>query len=229
LQKEPSYLGNSASFEKGESRTAGETAHERNGLPRCALLVLHVRDKLSSSAGWRSPPELAYDRLIETINGISLTAFRCGMTVIYAHHERSKSGETPSRGLIGKPEGEDAIGIRPAGRLKIVSGYSFARPAEDAFSNAELSDLIREKGIDHLFLAGLDGVTSINRTARSALERGYRVTFIRNGILTSSESKWERLLKSFESAAAFAITSEEFAEFAVAIQRASENRPNSCA
>jgi hypothetical protein len=104
----------------------------------------------------------------------------------------------------------------------MVSGYSFTRSGRDAFFNEELDDVLRKDGIAHLFLAGLDGVTSIKQTARSALDRGYRVTFIRDGIFTAFESRWERLLNDFESAAAFVITSEEFAELAVSVHRASD-------
>jgi nicotinamidase-related amidase len=38
----------------------------------------------------------------------------------------------------------------------MVSGYSFMKSGRDAFSNKELGDLLREKAIAHLFLAGLD-------------------------------------------------------------------------
>jgi hypothetical protein len=70
-------------------------------------------------------------------------------------------------------------------------------------------------------------VTSIRQTARSALDLGYRVTFIQDGIFTAFESKWGRVMNSFESEAAFAIASEEFAEFAVAVRQASETRRRS--
>jgi nicotinamidase-related amidase len=140
---------------------------------------------------------------------LSQVAAKFGITVIYAEQEREK-----------KKDGNPAI--RSDKRLKMVSGYSFVRSGRDAFSNEQLDEVLRNYGIVHLFLAGLDGVTSIRQTARSALDLGYRVTFIRDGIFTAFESKWERLLKNFESAAAFAITSEEFAELAGAVHRASD-------
>jgi capsular exopolysaccharide synthesis family protein len=179
------------------------------GSPRPALLVLDVPDAFTSSPGRYSPSSEASDRLIGTINGLSQVAAKFGITVIYAEQEREK-----------KKDGNPAI--RSDKRLKMVSGYSFVRSGRDAFSNEQLDEVLRNYGIVHLFLAGLDGVTSIRQTARSALDLGYRVTFIRDGIFTAFESKWERLLKNFESAAAFAITSEEFAELAGAVHRASD-------
>jgi capsular exopolysaccharide synthesis family protein len=181
------------------------------GSPRPALLVLDVPEVFTRSSGRYSPSSEASDRLIETINGLSEVAAKCGIMVIYAEQEREK-----------KLDGHPAMRIRSDKRLKMVFGYSFVRSRRDAFSNDELDEVLRKNGIAHLFLAGLDGATSINQTARSALDLGYRVTFIRDGIFTAFESRWERLLKDFEAAAAFAITSEEFAELAAAVHRASE-------
>jgi nicotinamidase-related amidase len=70
----------------------------------------------------------------------------------------------------------------------------------------------------------LEGATSIKQTARSALDLGYRVTFIQDGIYAASESRWERLLRDFESDAAFVITSGEFSDFAAAVQQANEGQ-----
>jgi nicotinamidase-related amidase len=38
----------------------------------------------------------------------------------------------------------------------MVSGYTFIKSGRGAFSNEELGDLLRERAIAHLFLAGSD-------------------------------------------------------------------------
>jgi nicotinamidase-related amidase len=195
-----------------------------NGSPHYALLVLDIKEAACSPGRYSPSPE-ACDRLIETINGLSQVASRFGIMVLYADREGARPAARPlSRFLVKKLDGNRATGIRSNKRLKMVSGYSFTKSARDAFSNVELDDFLRKNGIAHLFLAGSDGVTSIRQTARSALDLGYRVTFIQDGIFTAFESKWERVLKSFESAAVFAITSEEFSELAMTVHRASEAR-----
>ena len=50
-------------------------------------------------------------------------------------------------------------------------------------------------------MAGSDGAASIAQTARSALDLGYRVSFIHDGISSAFERKWADLLKGFESSA----------------------------
>jgi len=183
--------------------------------PRHALLVLDIQDIICRSGRNPPSPEVC-DRLVDTINRLSQVASRFGIMVLYVDNERARVAATLfSRLQTKKLDGNSNK------RLKMVSGHSFTKRGRDAFSNVKLDGVLRKYGIDHLFLAGLDGATSIKQTARSALDLGYRVTFIQDGIFTAFESKWERALKDFESAAAFAISSHEFDEFATAAHQAS--------
>jgi len=194
-----------------------------NGSPRHALLVLDIPEVFNVSSKRYSPPPEACDRLIATINRLSQVASKSGIMVLYAHQERASIVATPlSRFPMKKSNGKRAMRVRSDKRLKMLSKYTFVKRGEDAFSNGELDDFLRKKGVAHLFLAGVDSAMSIKETAHSALDLGYRVTFIQDGIFTAYESRWERVLKNFESAAAFAIRSEEFAEFAMAVHQANE-------
>jgi len=205
-----------------DSLTSGRSIE--GGSSRHALLVLDIQETFTFSPRRDSQSPEARDRLIESINGLSQVAFRSDIMVLYAHQERvNPLARSPSRFVVKKVDGNR----RSPEHLRLVPGYSFIKPGKDAFSNVELDDFLRKNGITHLFLAGSDGVTSIRQTARSALDLGYRVTFIQDGIFTAFESKWGRVMNSFESEAAFAIASEEFAEFAVAVRQASETRRRS--
>jgi capsular exopolysaccharide synthesis family protein len=183
--------------------------------PRHALLVLDIQEIIRRSGRNPPSPEVC-DRLVDTIDRLSQVASSFGIMVLYVDNERARVAATLfSRLQTKKLDGNSNK------RLKMVSGHSFTKRGRDAFSNVKLDGVLRKYGIDHLFLAGLDGATSIKQTARSALDLGYRVTFIQDGIFTAFESKWERALKDFESAAAFAISSHEFDEFATAAHQAS--------
>ena len=183
--------------------------------PRHALLVLDIQEIIRRSGRNPPSPEVC-DRLVDTIDRLSQVASSFGIMVLYVDNERARVAATLfSRLRTKKLDGNSNK------RLKMVSGHSFTKRGRDAFSNVKLDGVLRKYGIDHLFLAGLDGATSIKQTARSALDLGYRVTFIQDGIFTAFESKWERALKDFESAAAFAISSHEFDEFTTAVHQAS--------
>src|SRR5262249_37673450 len=190
-------------------RSDSNAASSENGSTRRALLVIDAQDGPTGLSKRHQPSPAACDRLIEAINRLSEVASKCGIMVISAERRHRNF----LRLLTRKSEGNGGPGSSDR-RLKMVSQYSFVRSGRDAFSNTDLHQVLRKYHIGHLFLAGLDGATSVAQTARSALDLGYRVTFVQDGIFSAFERRWQRLLMDFESAAAFAITSEEFAELA---------------
>jgi nicotinamidase-related amidase len=150
------------------------------------------------------------------------------MTVIYAYEDASHANATPLSHLRTKGiAGNRPMIVRPNTSFRMVSKLRFPKQHPDAFSNSQLNTFLREKVIDHLFIVGMDGMTSIRQTACSALNRHYRVTLIADGIFTTSENRWQQQLRSFESAAAFAITSEEFIEFCQRLHKGAVPEPAS--
>ena len=176
---------------RDDNTPAGE-----NGSSRYALLIIDVSELFTGSLGRYSPSSDASDRLIEAINRLSQVASKFGITMIYA--ERELLPARLVRLLTKKSNSDPTLRTRLDQRLKAMAGYSFVRSGRDAFSNGDLDEVLRKHDIRHIFLAGLDGVTSVAPTARSALDLGYRVTFVQDGIFTAFEDRWERLLKGFE-------------------------------
>jgi nicotinamidase-related amidase len=221
--RQPALLANSGSLPPPPpaKSSGGELVTAKHRESRgCALVICGVQQDFTSTSRWYSPPQAALDRLIQAINATSRLASRFGVTVLYAHQEPdSITGKALFRLLASEHNGHAARHGSDR-RLEMVPGFRFSTPANDAFSNDEFDNFLHDHEIGHLFLAGIDGTTSIAQTARSALARGYRVSFIRDGIFTAFERKWDRQLRSFEARAAFAITSEEFGEFGATIQRA---------
>ena len=178
-----------------------------------ALLVLEVPKQ-----GQQSPSPEHSARFGEMIQGLSESAAKFGIVMSYARRN--------GRGRLA--DSTPGPGAGPGARIEIdknpgsVPKYRFAGDSDDAFSNEELLDVLRKHRVGHIFLAGLDGATAIRQTALSALDRGYRVTFIRDGISTAFASRWERLLKDFEANAVFAIGSEEYADLATALHDTGE-------
>jgi nicotinamidase-related amidase len=181
---------------------------------RYALLVIDAQGDISASNGWASTAEVARSHLIRTINTVSNSAVGAEMGVIYTHENLHRSPGAPLARLRTTETARNHAGVIGSDMtLKIVSDLNFMMKNPDAFSNPRLNTFLTERGIDHLFIVGMNAMTSVRQTARSALDRHYRVTFIQDGIFTACEDKWQRQLQSFEAAAAFAITSAEFAEF----------------
>jgi uncharacterized protein involved in exopolysaccharide biosynthesis/Mrp family chromosome partitioning ATPase/nicotinamidase-related amidase len=184
---------------------------------RHAVLVLNVQQETMSGRHWYSMPDAASEQLIATINQISDTANASGLPVIYTAVRSNIFTRLLSR--LWSAKRTETTEAHLDARLT-VKGMTFATPVGDAFSSGRLDAILREAGVRHLFLAGVDATTSVSQTARSALARGYRVTFIRDAIFASSEKKWGQLLHSFEMAAAFAISRVDFTHTAAALHRA---------
>lgn len=192
---------------------------------RHALLVVDVEETPGLSRAGHSRSKVASGRLKETINSISDIAARSGVTVIYTYRASGHADTAALSQQTNRTSDSHAGTSGTDARLRRVSEHIFPKHNPDAFSNPQLNKFLRENGIEHLFIAGMDGVTSIKQTARSALAHGYLVTFIQDGIFTSSENKWKRLLKLFESMAAFAITKDEFVEFCERLSRTAQRKP----
>jgi nicotinamidase-related amidase len=179
-----------------------------------ALLVLRTEQGASSAAG---PPKQA----LEAIDGVVLTAIGFGIAVIDA--QQLKKGIATGV-LRPKAKANATSGLAHGAPRDLISDFYFTTSGCDAFSDDRLSDALQKHNVGHLFLAGADGMTAIKPTAQSALDRGYRVTFIQDAIFASSVRRWQRSLRDFESEGAFAITSQDFTALAAGIHKAREAR-----
>lgn len=192
----------------GSDTSAGSTSGRIAALPpRYAVLILDARGRGPSKRSLL-PHDIEH-RLTEVIERISTAAFAASIVVIDAR-------------LAGARE---ATGIVLEEKDDPVPTFRLVRRQGDAFASRDLVAFLKRSGVNHLFLAGGDAVGAIRKTAHSAIAQGFRVTFVRDGIVTRHDEKWARLLQEFEEHAAFAITSEEFQEFALAAEMARFRTP----
>lgn len=188
---------------------------------RYALLLLNVEETSTASPRRYAPSREARDRLMVKSNCLAQAASTAGIVVVWAHRERANI--LPAAWL-GRSNG-NGTDSQSEMHAKAGSDLNCTWRGGDPFSNWEIDYFLHRKGVTHLFLAGVDSAMSIKQTADSALEKGYRVTFIQDCIFTAHEDRWERVLKDFEAAAAFSIKSDEFADFARAVHRANDPQP----
>jgi nicotinamidase-related amidase len=150
--------------------------------------------------------------MIDTINRVVAHAHVRGIPVIYIRQEF----DNPLTILLARiGAGGLAIKGRPSTRLDpritIVPGSAdFTKPKGDAFSNPELEAYLRAQQVYELYLMGLDGVGCVNRTAQGALNRGYRVNFILDGIITQYEDRWKKLVSRRMKEGVGIITADQF-------------------
>jgi len=179
--------------------------------PRQALLVIDVQQAFTTSGGWLSIPTAAAEQLVEAVNDVARKACDSGIFVAYTQQQLD-SGLAKIAGRLLVRAKQTKLDDRLDPRVSLVSDHVFLKPRADAFSSDRLDTFLRSRQVNHLFLMGIGGATSVARTARGALDRGYRVTFISDGIFTTSEKKWANMLEEFAADQAFSITSGDFHE-----------------
>jgi capsular exopolysaccharide synthesis family protein len=168
-----------------------------------ALVVLE--SAVAPASGLTCPTSGGQSSFLQTIERISAAAHQAGIVVVRGGR---KGGWRQDRQV--HPDESCLPALR----------FVFAPRGADAFSGGALEAFLDDRGIRQLFLAGR--VDLVSKTALAALDKGYRVDFIRDAIVTSSEDKWRKVLKAFEFRAAFPVTSQEFLEFSGAVRRSLE-------
>jgi nicotinamidase-related amidase len=74
----------------------------------------------------------------------------------------------------------------------------FSKGQADAFSNSDLDGFLRDKQVDHVVLAGVFADACVYYTAEGALNRGYRVTVLRDAVAAATDEDRDRALASLE-------------------------------
>ena len=100
---------------------------------------------------------------------------------------------------------------RPGAPLKGGAGVALAAPfhgladhvivkrVEDGFETGELDALLDVLRVGRLRIMGRDGCAGVARTAQAALNRGYEVELIRDGIAASDPAAFEDVLEALQS------------------------------
>lgn len=144
--------------------------------PRKALLVLDVQE--SGGGGVRSGP---FEAMIATINVLIEQFSRTGMEVAYIRQVFDNDLIVRLHGgriLSGRLE------PRLDPRLAVVNRNDFRKNRTDAFANKRLDEFLVDRQVDELYLVGVDAAFCVYYTARGALNRGYRVTVVRDAVLS---------------------------------------------
>jgi len=193
-------------------RSLIETRIQPSDHSKWAVLVVDVQEDLISRSGRSGLDDRAVQKFLDAINRVSEAARNHGALVAYTRHESNTlSGKLASRIYLNNAGTRTADNrIHPG--VTLLSDHQFVKSKWNAFSSVAFDGFLRANNVDSLCIVGLDGLGSIAETARSAIERGYRVTFINDCIATPAKDEWERLLAAFEEDHAFSVTSGQFLE-----------------
>ncbi len=139
-----------------------------------ALMVIDVQVGMFDE----SDPVYVGDNLLNTIKTLISNARQKGVTVIYVQHN-------------GEPG--DLLEPRTAGwaihpELSRIEGdVIIPKNTPDAFHQTKLHQILLDKGINRLFLAGIQTEVCVDTTCRRAFSMGYNVNLIQD-----AHSTWNR-------------------------------------
>ena len=169
--------------------------------PRTALLVIDLQED------YTGPEAKQYyrdaDKIISVTNELIVEAQSKGTLVVFIENTFANP---IFRVIVGGLNAPGAPGTEMDRRLIRIPGTrTFVKQTSDAFSTPELEIFLRNNQVNHVLVAGLDGVACVDATARGALNRGYEVTMIPKAIAIHGQRPMAKLVQGWREAGAAVI------------------------
>ena len=167
------------------------------------ILVGYQNDYFASNGILRGVIEEAnrVDSTLENTLNLVWAALAAGVTVISTPIILTSDyrGLAESVGILGTIKESGAFKAGTVGADTIPEMLAFGdqivyvngKQGFNAFSNTELNDVLKARGIKHLLLAGMITSLCIDSTGRAAYERGYRVTIVSDCVSARTPSEQE--------------------------------------
>jgi len=90
-------------------------------------------------------------------------------------------------------------GVELAAPFHGLADHVIIKRVEDGFETGELDILLEILRVGRLRLMGRDGCAGLARTAQAALNRGYEVELVRDGIATADSAAFESVIEALRS------------------------------
>ncbi len=161
--------------------------------PAKALLVIDVQEDYTGVKGAKEPLLKNVEAQIAAINKLIDWASKSGMQVVYIR--QLFDNNAIMRTLVGRTI-EGLPGTEVDSRIKVINKNDFTKKISDAFSNPQLGEFLISRQVNELYLAGLDGVYCVHKTALGGLNRGYKVSVVTDAVM--SQKPMTDVLKLYE-------------------------------
>jgi nicotinamidase-related amidase len=175
-----------------------------------ALLVIDIQEDFTGTTAKPPFPYEDCDKTIATVNELIDKAHSENVIVVYLKQEfvgffGTIYSKIFCKGAVikGRP------GTAADKRISIVTDYVYSKSKGDAFSSPEFERCLITNEVNELYLVGLDAEFCIYYTAKGALNRGYKVNIITDGIFLLDEKKRDGLFQKYKNDGIILITSSE--------------------
>lgn len=179
--------------------------------PQKALLIIDIQEDYTGNTKWSgSPYTKQSDKYIELVNSTIKKLSGKKTEIVYIKQEfEGFFGKAVATILVGGLTIKGDPGTQVDKRIIRISDNFFSKPVGDAFSNPELETFLVSHQINELYLAGLDAEYCVHRTAKGALNRGYKVNIITDCILLGDMKKWNAILEKYKSEGIILLSSSD--------------------
>ena len=167
--------------------------------PRKALVVLDIQEGYSPTTLRQPVTGLPPNRLISTVNLLIDKAAKTGMEVVYIRQVFGNNLFVRLHG--GRRQGRVIVDRR----IKLINENDFEKNRTDAFSSRQFEQFLIDKKVNELYLVGVDAAYCVYYTALGGLNRGYKVTVVKDAVL--SRNSMTTVLERFRRKGIAVVTS----------------------
>ena len=169
--------------------------------PRRALVVLDIQEGYAGS-DTRQPVTIPpATGLIATVNRLIDRAAESGTEVAYVRQVFGNNLFVRLHG--GRRQGRIIIDRR----VRVINENDFEKNRTDAFSNRQFEQFLIDRHVNELYLVGVDAAYCVYFTALGALNRGYKVTVVKDAVM--SRVNMAEVLERYRRKGIGVITSEQ--------------------
>lgn len=152
---------------------------------KTALLVMDMQEDFLGEKAKMPIDKEQIPAITAVVNSLIDDFERNGQPIIYIKSEFPKiaigNRIRHHAAIVGSP------GTNMYGKIRISGDIIFSKKKPNAFSNPEFEKYLVENQVSRLVVTGVYADQCVLDTALAALDRNYQVTFVRNGVGSSSE------------------------------------------
>ncbi len=154
-----------------------------SGSGQTALLVVDIQEGTTGDVSALKGLKAQSDELIGNVNQIIKEAQERNWSVIYIKTEVVN----PLLNLINNTMARGSEGANLDKRLSVQSDLILTKRRSDSFDGTALDQILVENQVEKLVVVGLDAAHCVNSAILAALNRGYQVAVVSNGIISNEE------------------------------------------
>lgn len=175
-----------------------------------ALLAIDIQNDFTQPFG-RMPVDAAQaERVIANLNEVIALTHRSNLLPVYIGNEFNRYDPLNLLRNFAALRGSEGRKLDP--RLRFASDNYFAKRQDNAFSNPSLTAFLRNRSIEHLYLAGVYAEACIFRTLKGALRLKFSCAVVSDAIAGKTEASVQQMLGKYMGLGGKVVTTADLVE-----------------